>query len=237
MSLITTPTIENANSYVTLAEVEAYFLNRQDILTWSSLSNNQKEAILIMATNHIDSFRFFNCEIVDRPKFYRNKQSLKFPRHNYSQVNSGTVKSSGNNFIIDSSRVNNSYEPNDFWNDGAIIITDGTGKGQTRKITDFDMETGKITISENWTINPDTSSQYYLVEKINDEIKNAVCEQALFISKTANSSRQTMRDSGVVSYRIGDLAENFGNSSNINMSNIAKSYLSKFINRTGRIIV
>ncbi len=237
MSLISIPTLETANSYVTLAEAEAYLINRQDISNWSSLTDAQKEAILIMATNHIDSFRFFGCEIIDRPEYYRDKQKLKFPRTKNSRTQSGTPDTIGDNYIIDSDRVDNSSEPNDFWNDGAIIITDGTGKGQTRKVSDFDFVTGKITVSEIWTTNPDTTSQYYLVQKIPDDVKNATYEQALFIAKTVDSEREVMQASGVTEYKIGDLMEKFGGvgSGKVNMSNVAQSYLSGFISKIGRI--
>lgn len=44
----------NANSYVTVAEAEAYFANRLYAAEWHDAQQAQKEAALIMATNVID---------------------------------------------------------------------------------------------------------------------------------------------------------------------------------------
>ena len=58
MALETTPTHPLADSYVTVAEADAYLANRKDIANYSALTSDQKEALLKLATKHIDSSDF-----------------------------------------------------------------------------------------------------------------------------------------------------------------------------------
>lgn len=237
MALITTPSDPTANSYVTQAEADAYFLNRSDVADWSALSNDQKEAVLELATKQIDSLRFHGEKIFEQPNYYRDKQLLKFPRTG-ARSKAGTVDSAGVNYIIDSARADQATEPDNFWNDGCVVIIDGTGKGQTRKISDFDMATGKITVDTNWTTNPDTSSDYKIIEKIPQKVKDATCEQALYLCK-GGGERSKMQSEGVVEYRIGDLSERFadGIAGKIAISNEAKGMLRGLYTIIGKITV
>jgi hypothetical protein len=238
MALITTPSDPSANSYVTLAEANAYFEDRSDVSDWTSLTDDQKEAVLKLATKHIDTFRFHGNEIMPLPAYYRDKQRLKFPRTT-ARKKSGVVDSAGNDYFIDSARADEQHEPDDFWIDGCVIIKDGTGKGQTRKISDFDMATGKITVSENWTTNPDTTSDYLVVEKIQKEVKDATCEQAFYITN-GGGERAKMQAEGVASYDIGDLSETFRDgmgAGKIAISNEAKGLLKGIYTIIGKLTV
>jgi len=227
MALVTTPSDPNADSYVTLAEANAYFADRSDIANWSALTDAQKEAVLKLATKQIDTFRFHGDPIRPTPNWYRDKQKLKFPR-NTARNKSGVVDSAGANYIIDNARANEATEPDDFWNDGCVIITEGTGRGQTRKISDFEMATGKVTVDANWTTNPDETSQYRIVEAIPQEVKDATCEQTLYLTN-GGGERQKMQSEGVKSYSIGDLSETFADgavgSGKIAISNEAKGMI------------
>lgn len=73
----------------------------------------------------------------------------------------GVVDSAGNDYIIDSILT----EANDYWNDYEIQIIAGTGADQVRTVSDFDAATDKITVSENWSTNPDNTSVYSLCNK------------------------------------------------------------------------
>ena len=66
----------NANSYVTLAEANAYFETVPDSTTWDNKTVDQKNRSLIAATRWIDSFVFLGDRCDDG-------QALKFPRNNY----------------------------------------------------------------------------------------------------------------------------------------------------------
>ena len=66
----------SANSYVTLAEADAYFETVPDATTWDNKLDDARNRALIVATRWIDSFVFYGdrCD---------NGQALKFPRNNY----------------------------------------------------------------------------------------------------------------------------------------------------------
>ena len=66
----------NANSYVTLAEADAYFETVPDATTWDNKLDDARNRALIAATRWIDSFVYFGdrCD---------HGQALKFPRNNY----------------------------------------------------------------------------------------------------------------------------------------------------------
>lgn len=76
ITLDTTVSGENANSYITLAEADAYLEAYEAFFTvWSALTDAQKNARIVAATRGIDSYR-------DRFKgqIYDQDQSLEFPR-------------------------------------------------------------------------------------------------------------------------------------------------------------
>ena len=67
---------ENANSYVTLAEANAYFETVPNSTQWDNKQDDKKNRALIAATRWIDSLVFYGdrCD---------EDQALKFPRTNY----------------------------------------------------------------------------------------------------------------------------------------------------------
>ena len=66
----------SANSYVTLAEADAYFETVPDATTWDNKLDDARNRALIAATRWIDSFVYFGDRCDDG-------QALKFPRNNY----------------------------------------------------------------------------------------------------------------------------------------------------------
>jgi hypothetical protein len=65
-----------ANSYVTLADANAYFETVPDSATWTNKTDDQKNRALISATRWIDSLNYLGdrCD---------EDQALKWPRNNY----------------------------------------------------------------------------------------------------------------------------------------------------------
>lgn len=53
---------------------------------------------------------------------------------------------------------------NDVYNDMYIYITEGTGIGQVRKISDYVGATKVATVESNWTVEPDNTSVYIVTE-------------------------------------------------------------------------
>ena len=65
-----------ANSYVTLAEADAYFETTPDDSTWADKTDDQKNRSIISATRFIDDFEFYGDRCT-------TTQALKWPRENY----------------------------------------------------------------------------------------------------------------------------------------------------------
>lgn len=223
----TTPGHPDANSYATVEEADLYFDSRSNTENWDKLNKDVKSAALQLATKQIDSMRFFGEKRFDDAAFYRREQSLQFPRE-CTEERAGSVQSAGSNYFVDSNLSNNPILPDDFFNLGFVVITEGTGKGQTFKVIDFEMATGKVTVSEDWGTTPDSTSRYILGVKIPNRVKYAVFEQALYILN-GGGERQRMQSEGVVQYSIGDLSERFKESAigggKMPISNEAKGYL------------
>ena len=66
----------NANSYVTLAEADAYFETVPSSTQWDNKTDDKKNRALISATRWIDTLVYYGDRCDD-------DQALKFPRTNY----------------------------------------------------------------------------------------------------------------------------------------------------------
>jgi hypothetical protein len=66
----------SANSYVTLADADAYFETTPDSTNWDDKTNDQKNRALISATRWIDALSFYG-------KRCSETQALKWPREDY----------------------------------------------------------------------------------------------------------------------------------------------------------
>ena len=234
--MITTPTHPEADSYVTLLEAEALLTNRSNMEGWNALNNDQKEQLLVMATSHLDTLRFFHDLHYPIAMHYRDKQALKFPRTNSRRM-SGKVRTVGANYFTDTNLANRQDTPDDFFKGGAVIIYEGTGKGKTYDVTAFENATGKITVATDFSPAIDTTSYYVVIQKIPVEVKKATVEQALYILN-GGGERAKLQAEGVKSYSIGDLSETFGDNGvggSLSISQEARGFLSKLISRIGTI--
>jgi hypothetical protein len=66
----------SANSYVTLADADAYFETTPDSANWDDKTNDQKNRALISATRWIDALSFYGDRCSET-------QALKWPREDY----------------------------------------------------------------------------------------------------------------------------------------------------------
>lgn len=74
-----------------------------------------------------------------------------------TKTTNGTALSGGSNFI---GLASSALAVDDAYNGQLIIITGGTGKGQVRKISDYDGAIKRAYVSVNWTTQPDATSTY-----------------------------------------------------------------------------
>ena len=65
----------------------------------------------------------------------------------------------------------NRKEIDDFWTGGVISIFSGTGVGQKRDVSDFVQSTSVISVSPNWTTNPDNTSIYNIIKSYTNKIR------------------------------------------------------------------
>jgi hypothetical protein len=65
--------VKGTNSYVTVAEADAYFEDRLDIAAWSSASSVQKSQALVTATRMLDELEWTGVAVSE-------SQPLAFPR-------------------------------------------------------------------------------------------------------------------------------------------------------------
>lgn len=238
VSIIATPTHPDANSYLTVSEADAMINSRPNTQNWADLTADQKAYTLILASSQIDALRFFDQKYYDNAREYRLEQALSFPQRN-SHSAKVKVNSAGENYITSQQLVDRVNMPDDYWIGGALVVTDNTGKGQVMQISDFDMATGKVTVSENFTTQPDTTSYVRLIHKVPDKVKWAVIEQALFIS-SGGGERSQLQAEGVKSYSIGDLSETYADrpasTGDMPISVQARAYLKGLISRIGKVI-
>ena len=86
-------------------------------------------------------------------KEWYSRQSYKLT----GPFEAGTATSSNTNMLEDTSKVWST----DIWSSGVVYIKKGTGKGQFRNITGN--APSWITVSPNWAVSPDATSEYVII--------------------------------------------------------------------------
>lgn len=240
MALNTILSHPDQNSYVTVAEANDYLLTKQGYDVWASLSTAKKEAFLKQAALQMNELRYKAYEVYDRDKDYRREQNLAFPRVEYNSLHYGNATSATATTVSILQLAGQQYLADDVLNGGTVVIREGTGRGQTLAITDWDSATGTATVS-GWTVQPDTTSGILFIKPVDNKVKYAQIEQAYFLSQYKDEDILNII-SGVESYRIGDLSETYGGA-NVRFalvggrpfSPLAQSLLTGLIDTTGYI--
>jgi hypothetical protein len=236
MALTTIPTHPDANSYVSVDYADDYFLDRGDFPGWLEKTTVQKEALLKRATREIDSMSFYGYAHYYRARDYRAKQALAFPRNlGFSSWTFTATGTSSTTVTTGNFQGNESYY-DDFCKGYALIVTDGTGKGQTREVSAYDNNTGTITVSEAFATTPDTDSRYLLIMEVPDDVKYATCEQARFIDELGRNRAAVSAAKGVKRRKIDDLEEEYfspnessRSEQDISISSSALAYLQGYL--------
>jgi len=238
MALNTIPTHPDSDSYASLDEALEYLVMKKNFSVWQDLDDEVQEGYLRMATRQIDALRFCGIKKVPEAMYYRKEQKRLLPMYDcddfgFSPTSVGTLT------VTSTVLANLAYMPDDYWNKGALIVTDGTGRGQTLSITDFVSSTGTITVATMATT-LDTTSQCMLVEEIEEEIKNATIEQAYYLAMGEDENIKA-RMQGVKSVSIGDVSESYSTPYTATINGISYSletlaYLQGYLSHTGSII-
>lgn len=231
----TIATHPDADSYVTLTEADDYLLVKTKFSQWENLADDSKERLLIQATRQIDMLPFSSVPMYRMPMGYRMEQNLKFPLFT-TYNNYLTSQSFTNNSITTNTFKNNNGTPTGMWDNGALVIREGTGRGKTYQVTSFNADTGVIQIEGTFeAIGED--SQFHIIKEVPDEVRRATVEQAFFnLTNTPNPYVER----GVTSVRIDDVSETYARPMGSTLNGISYSiealgYLEPFISMTGRI--
>lgn len=225
-----------ANSYVTLQEANNYIRNvRGHSSTWDLLSTEGKKRLLIEAAREMDRLNFIGSK-------YYDFQAMEFPRDDHEKVQ-GTVASpitinSFANTNLSRSTYGKRRSNADAWKYGSVHITNGTPLYDIRMVNTFSVVTDVVTMVNDFTATPSSSARFIAFEPLDQEIKDAQCEQALFIID--NTSSDDLAAYGIIAkeVEIGDVRVNFRDS----MSDMrqghspsAKRLLSKWVNKILRV--
>lgn len=108
----------------------------------------------------------------------------------------GTADSATANTLVDSDLTN---YPDDYFNSCQIAIIGGTGSNQIRAISDFTSSSGTVTVSANWTTNPDATSTYLIRTFDGKPIKPGV-----FTGHVGTATDNTLTDTSLRSLYVDD---------------------------------
>lgn len=226
----------NANSYVTISEANDYIRNaRGHNNSWDTLSIEGKKRLLMESTRDIDKFNFVGNK-------YYEFQSLEFPRNDHDVLTGDVATPVTNTSFKNTSFTSDTYgdkrNNTDYWKYGSVHITVGTPLYDVRRISASNISTDVITVSEAFTATPNTSTDFIAFEPLSKQIKDAQCEQALYILENSGSdSLQTYSSAGAERVKIGDVEVEFtegasGGGYKPNVSSAAKNLLSTFVAKT-----
>lgn len=239
--MITIVTHPLADSYVSQAEMTAYLLGRTEKAQWDALTSDQKDRLLVRATTHIDTQRYFGYKLVQHDGNYRLRQALQFPRSPHVYLY-GSVTSvvSGTKVVVDS-MVDRPQYAKDMFKLGSMSIVEGTGRGDIYEIS-ASTTTGEVTTATTITA-IDETSRVMVFAPISTRVKMATMEQAVAVMNGI-VDRAFMQALGVKSYTIGDLSETYGGAngsdaadgSGVILCPETKGLLSGLITRIGRIL-
>ena len=211
MALNTILSHPDQDSYVTIAEANDYLAIKQNYSHWAGLSTIQKEGFLKQAALQMDQLRYKGYQVYHTDKDYRREQNLAFPRVNIERLYYGNVSSATSTTVSVLQLSAQQYLADDVLNGGAVVVREGTGRGQVKAITDWSTATGTATVA-GWDVQIDTTSQVLFIAPVDKKIKHAQIEQAYFLSRYQDEDVLNVI-SGVNSYRIGDLSETYGTDS------------------------
>lgn len=225
----------SSNSYVTLEEANDYIRNKRGHNNvWDTLSEEGKKRVLIEATREIDIFNFTG------EKYYE-MQALSFPRDDH-EVEDGNCSMCTVTTFRDTELYSTTYGKkwDNYWKHGSVHITSGTPVNEIRNISLSDNANGSITVDTAFSNSPTTDSEYIVFAPIDNNVKNAQCEQVLYIIDNSNiETLQSYNSIGAEEVKIGDTRVTFkrgsGGMAKSTVAPLAKKLLSRWIRQAIRL--
>lgn len=222
------------NSYVNATQADNYFANRRNCSEWDDLSATSKSIVLIQAANDLEQFNYIDDK-------YYDSQGLQFPRDSHEVVTGKCATPITNTSFKNSNLYSSTYMkyPTSYWKYGSVHINSGTPLNDVRLIASSNVTTGSISVTTAFSATPTTNTGFVVFAPIDKEIKDAQCEQALFILKNSNiESLTSYRDLGSRRVQIGDVEVEFNTANNkrIPISPEARKLISRWIDRRFKVV-
>jgi hypothetical protein len=200
-----TPASPDANSFISLAEANAYFAENPNGYFWENTgTEEEKKSALIWATRLLNTFSYFGYK-------FRNSQALKLPTVGYSNQQSARIVTLTSQTVF---TVNNILDRNmygeDYWLYAGLEMRSGDTKYQHRMVTGYNIATGQLTIESAFDGTIAVGNQLVLTQEVPRPVKWATCELA-YVYVLGQDPMSF--DPRVSSYRVGDVSETFGKKS------------------------
>ena len=225
----------NTNSYVTVTEANTYIRKKYGHDSrWDTLTTEGKKAVLVEAAREIDSYNFIN------EKYYES-QSMQFPRSDHTIVTGNCAATITATAFKHTSLKSSTYGtyPTNYWTYGTCHITVGTPVYDIRNIARSNVITGHVAMDTAFTATPTTNTQFIIFSPLFKEVKDAQCEQALYILESQHAETlQNYRNIGAKRVAIGDVEVDFvegASGENVAIAPISKKLLSRWIRKQLRI--
>ena len=223
-----------ADSYVSVVEANTYFSGRTNTDNWDNIATSAKEVALKTAARDIDAFNFVGDK-------YYDAQTMQFPRDSHEVVtgNCATAQGESTATLIDSITFYNANLksdtygeiPDNYWQYGSCHLTDD----HLVETIASSNRTGIVHMENAFTASLTTSTKFTVFAPLYSEIKDAQCEQTLFLLDNPSlDTIQSYKSVGSTRVKIGDVDVTLSsaNTSKITISPVAKKLLSRFIERS-----
>lgn len=199
---------ENQNSYVSLQEANEYVKsNFYHPDQWDNLSFEGRRRLLTQAAKDIDILNY-------KGKLYYKTQPLAFPR-NHNETFSGTASPVSASSLRGNNLYSSTYNkiPNNYFKGGTVHITRGAHRAEVKYIDSSTASPsggfGQINTASTFTSIVVASDTYLIFTPLDQLIKDAQCEQAMWLIENRMSGYYEYIQAGIGYVRTGDLGMSF----------------------------
>ncbi len=228
VSLNTTVCSGTANSYADLTAAEDYFGGDHALASiWTGLSDDEKGRLLISASRVIDRNQWRGMALTSLfESSLALTQALAFPR-NDQEYRSGYADSGSLTTLVDSTLADHDYWPDDYFQEGSVLLASGSNRGLIREIEGFISATGSLTLAA-FPEAPAPGDKYFLIWPLEKRIVRACLEQAAHLYQAGSPSLADMGTAGVTAVSVDGLSLKFAGKAGSELCARARSLLSGY---------
>lgn len=182
MSLISTLSHPDAESYESVSYADTYFTKHPDGSRWTALTTTQKESFLKHASEILDTSYAFTKNKAKLLASGPWEQRFRLPASDHVTF-AGTATSGSTTTLVCNDLTNVDDYRDDYFNDGTLRLTSGNNIYHLSKISDFDVATGTITVETEFDNSISADIEFMIIMPLPANMRNAVCEMALEVVK------------------------------------------------------